>query len=59
MRFWASDRLTPAAKYLYRSIFLDDDILHFLLRVISFYDTTTLHGWQRGKRSRKSFSGGV
>ncbi len=26
MGFWASDRLTSAAKYLYMSIFLDDDI---------------------------------
>jgi hypothetical protein len=31
MDFWPSDRYTPAAKSLYRTIFLDDNILHFLL----------------------------
>jgi hypothetical protein len=31
MGFWASDRKTRAAKSLYRSICLDDDILHCLL----------------------------
>jgi hypothetical protein len=30
MGFWASDRKTPAAQSLYRSIFLDDQILHCL-----------------------------
>ncbi len=34
---WASERSTPAAKYLYRSIFLDNDILHWLPWVFSFY----------------------
>jgi hypothetical protein len=33
MGFWASDRLTPAVKYLYRSTFLDDDNLNCLLWV--------------------------
>ncbi len=37
MEFLASDRETPAAKSLYCSIFLDDDILHCPLRVSSFY----------------------
>ncbi len=36
MGFWASYRKTPAAKSLYRSIVLDDDILHCLW-VLSFY----------------------
>ncbi len=31
MGFWASDRQTPVAKSLHRSIVLDDDILHCLL----------------------------
>jgi hypothetical protein len=38
MGFSASDRLTPAAKSLYRSTFLDDDILHCLLWFDSFYE---------------------
>jgi hypothetical protein len=37
MGFWASDRYKPAAKFLYKSIFLDDVILHYLLMVFSFY----------------------
>ncbi len=35
--FWPSDRETPAAKSLYRPIFLGDDILHCLLWVLFFY----------------------
>ncbi len=31
--------VSPTAKFLYRSIFLDDDILHCLLWVLSFYDS--------------------
>ncbi len=34
---------TPAAKFLYRSILLDDDILHCLLWVLSFYGTPCPH----------------
>jgi hypothetical protein len=41
--FWASDRWTPAAKSLYRSIFLDDDNLDCLLWVFSFYALDDLH----------------
>ncbi len=37
MGFWASDRYTPVAKSPYRYIFLDDDISHCLLWVLSFY----------------------
>jgi hypothetical protein len=39
MGLWASDRWTPAAKSLYRSIFIDDDILPCLLWFLSFYGT--------------------
>ncbi len=37
MAFLASDRKTPAAKSLYRYIFLDDDILNWRLWVLSFF----------------------
>ncbi len=39
MGWWASDRWTPAAKSLYRSIFIDGDILPCLLWFLSFYGT--------------------
>jgi hypothetical protein len=31
MGFWASERYTPATKSLFRSMFLNDDILHCLI----------------------------
>ncbi len=37
VRGWLGMGFTPAGKSLYRSIFLDDDILHCLLWVSSFY----------------------
>ncbi len=45
MGFRASDRETPAAKSLYRSILLDDNILHCLLWVLSFYGWKDPHTW--------------
>jgi hypothetical protein len=42
--FWASERKTPAAKSLYRSILLDADILHWLPLFLSFYAHDTVHG---------------
>jgi hypothetical protein len=33
IEFWASDRKPPTAKSLYRSIYEDDNIMHYLLRV--------------------------
>jgi hypothetical protein len=41
MWFWVSDRQTPAENSLYRSNFLDDDILHCLLRFLSLYALDT------------------
>jgi len=40
MGFW---QIKPAAKTLYRSFFIDDDILHCILWVLSFYGLSPLH----------------
>ncbi len=44
IEFRASDRKTRAAKSVDGSIFLDDDILHCLLRVLSFYEVDDVGG---------------
>jgi hypothetical protein len=45
MGFWASDIKHYDAKSLYRSIFLDDDFLHCLLWVLSFYAQVAHRSW--------------
>ncbi len=48
MGFWASDRYTFAAKSLYRSIFLDDDILHCLLSMSLIFLRLIFLSWRYG-----------
>jgi hypothetical protein len=62
--FWLSDRWTSAAKSLYRLIFLDDNILHCLLWILSFYACNGLPGGGGGgqvfkRRTRQDSSVGA